>query len=158
MLAAETMLPHPRGEPRTLWGKRARSTTRTGRSPARIESIRDITEGKKQKRWWRNSTRLLTESEFRLKRAEVVAHVGHWEYHLDTGIMTASENAAAIYGVKDIEMPIIVVQEIPLPEYRQAMDNALAALIRHGEPYDLDFRIRRPSDGALRDIHSIADV
>ncbi|MGB8220474.1 MAG: PAS domain S-box protein [Methanoregula sp.] len=156
MLAAETVLPHLRGEPRTLWGKASPLYDQNGQISGSIESIRDITERKKAEEIVAEQYRLLAESEFRLKRAEVVAHVGHWEYHLDAGIMTASENAAAIYGVKEIEMPIIAVQKIPLPEYRRAMDDALYALIRSGEPYDLDFRIRQPSDGTLRDIHSIA--
>ena len=39
--------------------------------------------------------------------------------------MTASENAAAIYGVDSTEMPISEAQEIPLPEYRRALDDAL---------------------------------
>ena len=68
----------------------------------------------------------------------------------------ASENAAAIYGVDGIENPILAIQKIPLPEYRQALDDALNGLVKRGKPYDLDFRIRRPSDGALRDIYSTA--
>jgi PAS domain S-box-containing protein len=156
MLAAETVLPRPRGEPRTLWGKASLLYDKNGQISGSIESIRDITVRKKAEEIVAKQYRLLAESEFRLKRAEVVAHVGHWEYHLDTGMMLASENAAAIYGVTEIEMPIIAVQKIPLPEYRRVLDDALASVIRTGEPYDLDFRIRRPSDGALRDIHSIA--
>ena len=53
-------------------------------------------------------------------------------------------------------MPISEAQEIPLPECRRALDAALNALIQRGEPYNLDFRIRRPCDGAVRDIHSTA--
>jgi PAS domain S-box-containing protein len=156
MLAAETALPRVQGEPRTLWGKAVPLYDQNGQVTGAIESIRDITERKKAEEIVAEQYRLLAESEFRLKRAEVVAHVGHWEYHLDTGKMTASENAAAIYGVDSTEMSIISAQKIPLPEYRKALDDGLASLIKHGKPYHLDFRIRRPSDGTLRDIYSTA--
>jgi PAS domain S-box-containing protein len=156
MLAAETVLPHLRGEPRTLWGKASPLYDKNGQVAGSIESIRDITDRKKAEQMLAEQYRLLAESESRLKRAEVVAQVGHWEFHMDTGKMLASENAGAIYGVKSLEMPIPDVQKIPLPEYRRALDDALNALIQRGEPYELDFKIRRPADGALRDIHSIA--
>jgi PAS domain S-box-containing protein len=156
MLAAETALPRVRGEPRTLWGKAVPLYDQNGHITGAIESIRDITDRKKSEEMVRDQYRLLAENEARLRRAEVVAGIGHWWYHLDRGIMTASESAAAIYGVDHLEMPIIAVQKIPLPEYRKVMDDALAGLIKRGEPYTIDFRIQRLSDGALRDIHSVA--
>ena len=156
MLAAETALPRVKGEPRTLWGKAVPLYDQNGQVNGAIESIRDITERKKSEQKLAEQYRLLTESESRLRRAEVVARIGHWGFHLDTGMMTGSENAAAIYGVKSFELPIIAIQKIPLPEYRKAMDDALSGLIKRGEPYNIDFRIRRPGDGALRDIHSVA--
>jgi PAS domain S-box-containing protein len=156
MLAAETSLPRVHGEPRTLWGKAVPLYDQNGRITGAIETIRDVTDRKKAEQMLAEQYRLLTESESRLRRAEVVAQIGHWEFHLDTGMMTSSENAAAIYGVEEFEMPILTVQKIPLPEYRKAMDEALAGLIRRGEPYSIDFRIQRPSDGSLRDIHSVA--
>ena len=115
MLAAETALPRVHGEIRTLWGKASPLYDKNGQIPGSIESIRDITERKKAEDTVAERSRLLAESEFRLKRSEVVAHVGHWEYHLDTGKMMASENAAAIYGVDGIENPILAIQKIPLP-------------------------------------------
>jgi PAS domain S-box-containing protein len=156
-LAAESALPHEQGVPRTLWGKASPLYDQNGQIAGSIESIRDITERKKTKQMVEEQNRLLAGSESRLKRAEVVAGVGHWEFHLDTGKMLASENAGAIYGVKNLEMPIREVQEIPLPEYRRVLDDALDALVKYGKPYNLDFKIRRPSDGAVRDIHSNAE-
>lgn len=98
----------------------------------------------------------LIASEARLQRAEMVAHLGHWSLSLDTGNMIASEGAGSIYGVKTLEMSVQAVQEIPLPEYRQALDAALNSLITGGKPYDLEFKIKRPDNGAVRDIHSLA--
>ncbi|HPD74482.1 MAG TPA: PAS domain-containing protein [Methanoregulaceae archaeon] len=98
----------------------------------------------------------ILQSEGRLRRAELVAKVGHWELHLDTKTMIDSEGARAIYGVGRKESPLDEVQKIPLPEYRSALDDALRLLITEGKPYDIEFKIRRPADGALRDIHSLA--
>jgi len=46
---------------------------------------------------------------------------------------------------------------VPLPEYRAMLDAALRGLIQENRPYNVEFRIRRPADGELRDIHSIAE-
>ncbi|ABS54977.1 multi-sensor signal transduction histidine kinase [Methanoregula boonei 6A8] len=156
MLAAETELPRVRGKPRILWGKAGPLYDQNGQVTGAIESIRDITDRKKAEQRLAEQYRMLTESTSRLRRAEEVARIGHWELHLGTGTMSASENAAAIYGVDTTELPIAYVLEIPLPEYRQALNQALDGLVKRGEPYRIDFRIRRPLDGTFRDIHSVA--
>ena len=156
MLAAESELSRVNGRRRTLWGKASPLYDRNGQITGSIESIRDITERKEAEETLSEKNRLLSESESQLKRAEIVAGIGHWEYHLETGMMIGSENACAIYGVEGPVIPILTVQKIPLPEYRGELDAALGTLIRKGIPYAIDFRIQRPADGALRDIHSIA--
>lgn len=93
----------------------------------------------------------------RLKRAEDISGIGHWEFHLTENRVVASEGAKRIYGLGDEEWTITAVQTIPLPQYREMLDLALANLIEKGEPYDVEFRIRHPSDGAIVDIRSIAE-
>jgi PAS domain S-box-containing protein len=92
-----------------------------------------------------------------LKRAERAARIGCWELDLELGVMTGSEGALAIYGVSDRVQLLESVKTLPLPEYRAALDSALAALIAGTAPYDIAFKIRRPSDGAIVDIHSTAE-
>ena len=99
----------------------------------------------------------LRDNEARLRRAESVAHVGNWEFHLTDSKVRASAGARLIYGLQGDEWSIPDIQSIPLPEFRPLLDAALTALIEHQTPYDLEFRIRRPTDGELRDIHSIAE-
>ncbi len=99
----------------------------------------------------------LKKSSARLKRAEQIAGIGHWEFNMGSDTVHASEGARAIYGLSGEEWSIPLVQQIPLPEYRPLLDEALRALIREGRPYDMVFRIRRPSDDALVDIHSTAE-
>jgi PAS domain S-box-containing protein len=99
----------------------------------------------------------LRDSQARLQRAGSVAHFGNWELNLTERRIRASANASAIYGLPGEEWPLAEVQSLPLPEYRARLDTALANLIEHQQPYEVEFRIRRPSDGQLRDIQSIAE-
>jgi PAS domain-containing protein len=98
-------------------------------------------------------------AELRARRgvAEALAGVGSWRFDLNTRLVDASAEARRIYGLGDDEWTIPHVQGIPLPEYRPMLDRALRDLIEHGTPYDVEFRIRRPSDHAVRHIHSMAD-
>ena len=95
--------------------------------------------------------------ESRLRRAEVVALFGNWEFMLGRDKAKASEGARIIYGLKGAEWSIPEVQSIPLPEYRGMLDKALIGLVEEGKPYNVEFKIRRPSDGKIIDIHSIAE-
>jgi PAS domain S-box-containing protein len=99
----------------------------------------------------------LRDSQGRLQRAEAVAHLGHWELNLAQSGMLASEGAKAIYGAQGEAWSLAEVKGMVLPEYRAEMDAALANLIAHQQPYNVEFRIRRTSDGEVRDIHSVAE-
>jgi len=99
----------------------------------------------------------LQQSLDRLKRAERITGLGHWEFHLSSGTVIASEGARIIYGLIGEEWSIREVQAFPLPEYRPVLDAALEGLIQRNEPYDVYFRIRRPTDGEIVHIHSIAE-
>jgi len=92
----------------------------------------------------------------RLQRAELVAMTGNWEVDVATGALYTSEGARRIYGLGDKEMTLDEAKDRPLPPYRQMLNASWTALLEHGEPYAVDFQIRRPTDGALVDIHSRA--
>lgn len=103
------------------------------------------------------TARILRESQQDLKRAQAMAQFGFWRFNLNTGSVIASEEARRIYGLTDTESSIALVKTIPLPEYRQTLDEAMEKLIRLGEPYNVEFQIQRPSDLSIRHIHSIAE-
>jgi len=96
-------------------------------------------------------------SERRLRRAEVVSRFGNWEFDLACNKVKASEGARIIYGLEGSEWSMPVIQKIPLPEHRGMLDKALNGLIEEGKPYNVEFKIRRPADGKIIDIHSIAE-
>jgi PAS domain S-box-containing protein len=118
--------------------------------PTTMAFITDITDRKQ-------SEEAILRSAERLCRAELVAQIGHWEFHMDTGTVLASEGACTIYGLSGTRWSIPEVQKIPLPEFRPMLDEALRALIAGEKPYDVGFRIRRPTDNAIISIRSIAE-
>ncbi len=99
----------------------------------------------------------LAKSGERLRRAERVAGLGHWEFDLTTRDVHASDGARSLYGMHGEQWNIDDVQQIPLPEYRQQLDHALRDLIEKDQPYDVEFKIQRHTDGKILSIHSIAE-
>ena len=98
----------------------------------------------------------LRAGKIRSRHAEKVAKLGHWTLLLDSQTIIASEGADEIYGVDFKRIPVAEVQTIPLPEYRPILNKTLHDLVANDIPYDLEFKICRPCDGALVDIHSAA--
>lgn len=113
----------------------------------------DITESNKAKEE-------LRKSEQRLQKAQSIAHVGNWEMDLSTKIIWCSEESLRIYGydTHNSELPLALIQKVPLPEYRPALDEALDRLLKYNETYEAEFKIRRVNDGAIRTIHSKAEL
>jgi PAS domain S-box-containing protein len=126
------------------------SWTEDGKPLRAIGTHSDISERKR-------SEEALQESEKRLRRAELVAQLGNWEFVLDSMEARGSDGARAIYGIKESSWSIADVQKIPLPEYRPMLDKALRELTEEGKPYNVEFKIRRPTDGKILDIHSVAE-
>lgn len=89
-----------------------------------------------------------------MHRAEEFAKFGNWNYYFDKNTVQASEGAKIIYGLDISINPIDVIQSMALPEYRRMLDNALKELIENNVPYDLDYKIKRKSDGKIIDINS----
>ena len=123
---------------------------RTGEQLAIVCVARDITESKR-------TEEVLIRNDRLLRRAEQIAKFGSWEFILNENRVNASEGARSIYGLETGEWSISEVQRIPLPKYRQMLDRALKGLIEHGVPYNVEFKICRPSDEEIIDINAIAE-
>lgn len=99
--------------------------------------------------------------ETRLVRTQAIARIGTWEIDLLTSVMWVSAEAFRIYGLEvapNHELPLGLAKSIPLPQYRPLLDRALADLVSGAKPYDVEFEICRHNDGAIRHIHSLAEI
>jgi PAS domain S-box-containing protein len=158
-----------KGDGTQLWAQlQSLATQGSVDAPTSRIAIRDITERiqaeqeldryrKHLEELVKERTIELTESERRLRRAEEVASIGNWEFIMDDNVVHASDGTRMIYGLGTKEWSITDVQKIPLPKYRTTLDQALKALIEQGSPYNVKFKIRRPVDGKIIDIQSLAE-
>jgi PAS domain S-box-containing protein len=106
----------------------------------------------------RNLTELLlVKSNERLSKAALVSKSGNWEFDLRTGTISASAGAQILYGITGDQWKHDEIKLIPLPEYRELLDNGLSDLVNLGTPYDFEFKIKRQNSGEIIDVHSIAE-
>ena len=114
-----------------------------------VTFFRDVTEASK-------AEEELGKAAFLLERAEEMARIGSWEFDYATKSVVGSDGASRIYGVPRENLTVAAMEGVPLPEYRPLLDKARDDHILRGLPYDIEFKIRRKSDGAVLDIHSKA--
>jgi PAS domain S-box-containing protein len=124
--------------------------------PAIVNSIRKSNLAKEKK----DAVEELKKSEMRLKKAQSIAHIGNWELDLSRKTMWGSDEAVRIYGLNQEmhEIPYETTKNIPLPEHRPVLDEALDRLLKYNEPYDIEFRIKRANDNAIRTVYSKAEL
>jgi PAS domain S-box-containing protein len=101
----------------------------------------------------------LFKSEQRLKKAQSLAHVGNWELDLSSKSVWFSDETLSIYGLEPgiYKLPYDKIKQFPLPEYREMLEEALDRLLKYNEPYDIEFKIRRENDSAVRQVYSKAE-
>jgi PAS domain S-box-containing protein len=101
-------------------------------------------------------SRDLRESKARLEDAQRVAHVGHWEWDIETDVVVWSDETYRIFGLTPQERPMTLatVRAMVHPEDRerlyQRVDEDLVAGVRP----EAEFRIVRPS-GEVRIVSSL---
>lgn len=124
--------------------------------PSVINSINKIKILKEKK----TAEKELERSNLMLQKTQTIAHIGNWELDLSAKSIWVSDEALKIYGFENssYEIPLETVQKIPLPEYRLILDEAFDRLLKYNEQYQVEFKIKRLNDGAIRTIYSRADL
>jgi PAS domain S-box-containing protein len=101
-------------------------------------------------------SRDLQESKARLEEAQRVAHVGHWEWDLETDVVVWSDETYRIFGLSPQERPmdLATVRAMVHPEDRESLYRGVDEDLLAGVRPDAEFRIVRPN-GEVRTIHSV---
>src|SRR5207248_11429397 len=100
----------------------------------------------------------LKKSQRLLEEAQRIAHVGHYEHDLETGVIVASDENYRILGLQPQDsITLSRAFELIHPDDRARVNQERNEAVRTGQHFEVEFRIVRP-DGQLRYIHSQGDV
>ncbi|MCK9494533.1 MAG: PAS domain-containing protein [Dehalococcoidia bacterium] len=102
----------------------------------------------------------LRSSEARLREAESMAQLGHWDWNLDTNEIVWSDQMYRTMGLEPSEgVPDLrrYLLDIVHPDDRNGVSDAGLQAMREAGGYDLRYRILRP-DGEVRVIHEVTRV
>lgn len=114
--------------------------------------FRDVTEHRKARDELRRKERGLSE-------AQAIAHLGSWEWDIETGKQSWSDECFRIFGFLpgEIEAGYYSFMNIVLPDDREAVVNSIHAALNGPSAYYSEFKIRRPN-GEVRHILSQGEV
>jgi PAS domain S-box-containing protein len=103
--------------------------------------------------------RNLRESESKLEEAQRIAHLGHWDYDLDTDRFKWSDETYRIFGLPRHERTITfaMLKEMIHPEDWEPTNQLRMRALRGGPRYETEYRVLRPN-GEIRVVHSRVDV
>jgi PAS domain S-box-containing protein len=116
-------------------------------------TIQDVTERRRVEEELRKSAA-------RLAKAQRLAQMGHWEWDLTSGAMQWSGEIYRIFGLEPgkVVPSCELAMNLVHPEDRERVSQALAAAMAGGSPFSVINRIVRAGDGAIRVVHSEAEV
>ncbi len=98
-------------------------------------------------------------SEDRLRRSQIFANIGTWDWDIRTGELYWSERIAPLFGYEPeaIETSYDNFIAVIHPDDRQKVTAAITACIEEGADYDIEHRVVWP-DGTVRWLHESGDV
>ena len=97
--------------------------------------------------------------EERLEEAQRIGNIGVWSRDLESEVIDWTDQVFRIFGLEpQIFNPSLPeVRKLWHPDDVEMVEEALAAVFKTGEKYDLDHRIVRP-DGTVRTVHEQAEL
>ena len=103
-----------------------------------------------------STSRELLESKARLEEAQRVAHVGYWEWDLDSDVVVWSDETYRIFGLQPQVRPmdLATVQSMVHPDDRESLYRGVDEDLVAGVRPHAEFRIIRPS-GEVRTVQSV---
>ncbi len=110
-------------------------------------AAQDITEEKRREK-------VLQESEGALRKAQQVAHVGSWAWHLQDNQLEWSDEMYHIFGIDRSSFTGFLPDVISLaihPDDRLMVEKANLHVLQHREPFPLEYRVIWP-DGRVRHV------
>jgi PAS domain S-box-containing protein len=100
----------------------------------------------------------LRQSEQRLKSAERIANVGHWDWDINTNQVTWSEGTFRIFGrPPDYQASYEDLIRVTIPEDRGRLEKVVRDSLAENHGFVIEFRIARP-DGDVRTVRSISEI
>lgn len=87
----------------------------------------------------------------RLRRGQIFANVGTWDWTIATGALIWSERIAPLFGYAEGELETSYENFLAAvhPDDRQRVIDAVNACVAHDQPYDIEHRVVWP-DGTVR--------
>jgi PAS domain S-box-containing protein len=103
--------------------------------------------------------RLLQEKTRHLRIAQSMAHVGSWEWEIESGRMTWSDELYELFGQRPGELGVTYDTFLAalLPDDHERMIAAMNAALAGTAPFDIECRMVRP-DGEVRTIHFRGEI
>jgi PAS domain S-box-containing protein len=98
------------------------------------------------------------QAEARLKNAERIANVGHWDWNLKSSQVIWSEGTFRIFGQpRDYKPSFEDLLRMTIPEDRERLNREVTSSLAEKHGFVIEFQIAR-LDGELRTVRSISEV
>jgi len=119
-------------------------------APAQLENLEDLAYLVSRQMELRLTEKARRVNEARLNEAQRIAHVGHWEWDIQSQSGICSDESYRLFGLPpqsgiDLER----FQSLLLPEDRERVRQAVSNCLRTGEPYAITHRIVRPNGSVV---------